>query len=322
MFRNPRALFILGMMVVAYVYKQLKDENHPNYTAGKNKSSDKESFTNKSLNKLSTFSKRFVVELSKAMNFSPETTFGLLMRNPNDVEQNLDSLNSFIQNGTFTHLNLYGKFTSGNLRKIPNLELLNKLEYLAIGKNNFSELDFSENPFLKVLDIENMEGETDINISNNHELEKLLGFDSNSKATIYCRQSQKDSLFDPQDTKVIAYPDNPLARHALCEVYNWDAGISLLKYILRSEDTDKATALMIYWMGKPQYFTQFKTIVEVPDHALENYFLCKEIERKITKGFYKENNIDFDPKNFRGKDWTNSATPSESLSSIPAEMFG
>lgn len=69
--------------------------------------------------------------------------------------------------------------------------------------------------------------------------------------------------------------------------HNWDDGYKKLYTILNDENCDKGTALMMYWLSCPQFFTQYANLEECPSYNRDNYLFVKHIE-KIFKDIKKE----------------------------------
>ena len=68
--------------------------------------------------------------------------------------------------------------------------------------------------------------------------------------------------------------------------YNWDDETDLLQKIIADKDCDKATALMIFWLGGPDYYYNNKHGNEFEDYEIEGYEFLKEIADKILSDTY------------------------------------
>jgi hypothetical protein len=77
--------------------------------------------------------------------------------------------------------------------------------------------------------------------------------------------------------------------------YNWDNGIDLLNKILDDDNCDKATALMIFWDGSPDYYYNIKNKTDFSQYD-KNHFklLCKISEMVLNNAF--PSFISYDPK--------------------------
>ncbi|WP_196889030.1 DUF4274 domain-containing protein [Aureivirga sp. CE67] len=70
--------------------------------------------------------------------------------------------------------------------------------------------------------------------------------------------------------------------------YNWDDGIKNLDRIISNKACDKSTALLIYWLGCPEYYNKYQVIQEVPEYELPVYILLKKIEKLILEEKFNE----------------------------------
>lgn len=61
---------------------------------------------------------------------------------------------------------------------------------------------------------------------------------------------------------------SPEERHLLVLHWNWDDGQKEINWIIDQPDTDRGTALLIYWLISPRYLHQFATVQEVPEEFL------------------------------------------------------
>lgn len=83
--------------------------------------------------------------------------------------------------------------------------------------------------------------------------------------------------------------------HSKASSHNWDEGLAPLKRILKKPNCDIATAKMIYWLGQPHYYQQFRKAGEIPKVNQTNYRFIKKLEKDILAGVYTTNEISFDP---------------------------
>lgn len=63
--------------------------------------------------------------------------------------------------------------------------------------------------------------------------------------------------------------------------YNWDAGLGRLRRLLENEACDRATALLIYWMGRPGTYNAYADDAKVPAFARKELTLLRWIEKNI-----------------------------------------
>ncbi|GAB3713994.1 hypothetical protein GCM10027592_53460 [Spirosoma flavus] len=79
-------------------------------------------------------------------------------------------------------------------------------------------------------------------------------------------------------------------------IKNWNDGYEIPKRVLHHEMCDRGTALMIYWLATPDYFTQFKSAEDVENYNRDNYYLVKEAENLLLTDHYSLQKIKFNPK--------------------------
>ncbi|WP_305952161.1 DUF4274 domain-containing protein [Emticicia oligotrophica] len=84
--------------------------------------------------------------------------------------------------------------------------------------------------------------------------------------------------------------------HYLIKKWNWDDGYEIPQKVLSHPLCDKGTALMIYWLATPDYFTKFENEEEVPTYNRENYRLVINAENLLLNNAFKLQNIKFNPK--------------------------
>ena len=115
-------------------------------------------------------------------------------------------------------------------------------------------------------------------------------------------------------------------RQLLAIDWNFDNSKEVIKWIAEQPDTDKGTALFLYWYMNPQFFKKYenrKECEEEGDWVLEDYNIVETLEKNYISGFYKNQKYAFDPKNdiYSGYDWTNEVDEDEMKAEIPKEMY-
>lgn len=84
--------------------------------------------------------------------------------------------------------------------------------------------------------------------------------------------------------------------HEFAKHYNWDYGLEPLKLVLNHPLCDRGTALEIYWLGQPEYYSGFSTIDDIPSCNRDGYLLLKLIESLLLNEYsFRYNNIHVDP---------------------------
>ncbi|MBC7876655.1 MAG: DUF4274 domain-containing protein [Anaerolineales bacterium] len=110
--------------------------------------------------------------------------------------------------------------------------------------------------------------------------------------------------------------------------YNWDDGFEVPVWIINNPQCDRGTALMMYWRAEPQYFCKYATCDDIPNSGwqISHYDFIREVEEKYINGFYKFQEILFNPRydmssGMEGYDWTQEDNEIPQHRKIPAEMF-
>lgn len=86
------------------------------------------------------------------------------------------------------------------------------------------------------------------------------------------------------------------ALHSLAGHFNWDGGVRVMHWVVESKLCDKATAMMIYWLANPGHFYSDRYSSHQDLATDETFQLIKKIEENVRRGFYKKENIFYDPQ--------------------------
>ena len=136
--------------------------------------------------------------------------------------------------------------------------------------------------------------------------------------------------FDELETALIIdylKKNTPKERQLLAIDWNFDNSKEVIKWIAEQEDTDKGTALFLYWYMNPQFFKRFKSREECENDAswaLEDFDIVEILEKNYIKGFYKNQKYAFNPKcdiYNGGYDWTKEVDENEMKRAIPEVMY-
>lgn len=138
-----------------------------------------------------------------------------------------------------------------------------------------------------------------------------------------------DDEFDEIETELIIdylKKNSPKERQLLAIDWNFDNSKEVIKWIAEQPDTDKGTALFLYWYMNPQYFKKYKDREEWEENdswALEDFDIVETLEKNYISGFYKNQKYAFNPKNdvYSGYDWTKEVDENEMKAEIPKEMY-
>lgn len=89
--------------------------------------------------------------------------------------------------------------------------------------------------------------------------------------------------------KEFAKLESSEALHLFASEFNWDNDIRAMHWVVESKLCDKATAMMVYWLASPAH--QCAT----NDECSEASGLIRKIEENVGNGFYRNQNIYYDP---------------------------
>ena len=136
--------------------------------------------------------------------------------------------------------------------------------------------------------------------------------------------------FDELETALIIdylKKNTPKERQLLAIDWNFDNSKEVIKWIAEQEDTDKGTALFLYWYMNPQFFKRFKSREECEKDAswaLEDFDIVEILEKNYITGFYMNQKYAFNPKcdiYNGGYDWTKEVDENEMKRAIPEVMY-
>ena len=115
----------------------------------------------------------------------------------------------------------------------------------------------------------------------------------------------------------------PINRHRFVLDWNWDmGGDAIFYYIAGDPNTDRATALALYWKTCPRNLKKYANREEAEARFCgEDFELIQKIENLYLSGFYKNQRFAFDPTNDRGGDWTTEYPEIKIKTEIPSVMF-
>ena len=139
----------------------------------------------------------------------------------------------------------------------------------------------------------------------------------------------EDEFDELETTLIIDYlkKNPPKERQLLAIDWNFDNSKEVIKWIAEQEETDKGTALFLYWYMNPQFFKRFKSREECEKDAswaLEDFDIVEILEKNYIKGFYKNQKYAFNPKcdiYNGGYDWTKEVDENEMKRAIPEVMY-
>lgn len=77
--------------------------------------------------------------------------------------------------------------------------------------------------------------------------------------------------------------------------YNWDNGLTGLEKIVRDSNCDKATAIMIFWRGHPNYYYNHPNVEKMEDYEKAAFDFLKLLEKDLVSERYPKI-ISFSPE--------------------------
>jgi hypothetical protein len=87
----------------------------------------------------------------------------------------------------------------------------------------------------------------------------------------------------------------PAELHLYASYLNWDFGTEPLLKVASHRNCEAATALLIYWRGRPEWYLQYPTASAVPEHEREVFELLSFIEGRYVSGAYRVGSLEYDP---------------------------
>lgn len=91
--------------------------------------------------------------------------------------------------------------------------------------------------------------------------------------------------------------DKPLEIHCFTCYYNASRGIKPLIQLVKNPSCDAGTALRLFWINDPVYFSQYRTISECPyAFEQETMRLLRAIARRFKQDDFRSRRIYFDPE--------------------------
>ena len=95
--------------------------------------------------------------------------------------------------------------------------------------------------------------------------------------------------------ETLLYIESSAELHALAQQINWDGGFDELDAVLEHPLCDRGTAMMIYWLGEPTYFSDFVSDEDVPEVNQPLKHFLNRFENQLMSEEFKSNTICFDP---------------------------
>ena len=117
--------------------------------------------------------------------------------------------------------------------------------------------------------------------------------------------------------------------HAFVHQWNFDNADDILRWLVDNPRTERATALMIYWMKGARFFKQYATAADaraVAAYVERNWLFIHHLEEQYVQGFYPAGTMGFDPASdpfpdMRSYDWTADYREYQAAREIPAHLL-
>lgn len=129
------------------------------------------------------------------------------------------------------------------------------------------------------------------------------------------------------DKELLAYVSNatPVVWHQMAMEWNYDNSNAFFNWLINNKETDKATALMIYWMSDPNFAKQYINRDDVLNKAswyINDFDFIELLEQKLLNGFFSNSNFAYNPqKDHTGENWTEENPNTTKVREIPAELY-
>ncbi|TGE28574.1 DUF4274 domain-containing protein [Hymenobacter metallicola] len=116
--------------------------------------------------------------------------------------------------------------------------------------------------------------------------------------------------------------------HVLAHEWSYDNSKDILRWLIANPRTEKATALMIYWMAGARFYKQYGSAKEARARAAYEgawWEFIHDLEAKYLADFYTAGSVGFDPRRdgfpgHNGHDWTRAYQEYPLRSPLPAVM--
>ena len=178
-----------------------------------------------------------------------------------------------------------------------NLTILDneQLEKLSISGEQIEHVVLEGNDNLKVLTIHYLDLLQTLDITKNR-INDLYKIDASGSKNITVKCSEAQYKFSNTlrkcRVKKVQIPSQSEEIDFYARHYNWDNGYSFLNWVIKHKECQLATALTVFWLGKPMYFIN-KSAEDVADYNLNNYKLLKQIEKRVQQKKYKSGSLVF-----------------------------
>lgn len=117
----------------------------------------------------------------------------------------------------------------------------------------------------------------------------------------------------------------PVVWHQMAMDWNYDNENIFFNWLIENKETDRATALMIYWMSAPRFSKQYNNreeVLEKESWYIDDFDFIERLESKLMNGFFINSNFAYNPKDeHTGTDWTSEYLDLKTVRDIPTQLF-
>jgi hypothetical protein len=139
-------------------------------------------------------------------------------------------------------------------------------------------------------------------------------FENGDDAAAFERECQKWAKLRREFVKTVS---KPLEIHCFTCRYNASRGMQPLVQLVKHPACDAGTALRLFWINDPVYYSQYATIADCPyEEEQAALKLLQAIRRRFKKGDFQTRKIYFDPK-----PWIEAGDVDLELLKIPESML-
>ena len=143
----------------------------------------------------------------------------------------------------------------------------------------------------------------------------------------FCMKLSQEQYDRMCNNMLIKYVENstPVLWHQMAMDWNYDNCNTFFDWLINNRETDRATALMIYWMSAPRLSKQYANRAEVEEKEswyLDDFDFIEALEDKLLSNFFVNSNFSYDPKHeHTGTDWTAEYLDKKTVRDIPTQLF-
>jgi hypothetical protein len=116
--------------------------------------------------------------------------------------------------------------------------------------------------------------------------------------------------------------ESPEELHIFAGNFNWDCGWHELTVVLEDSRCDYGTALMVYWLGQPDYFYRKIELGEpLSSDEIDTWERLKWLEERLLSGGYIRRQIAFEPASVIGRPITGNDAYRPGLRLVPEVLW-